>query len=511
MSMSLTTWALSASSAAVPKVEIYPPQLSLQAGETKKVWVRIFNDTGESLETLELEPKTGRGMQVTVEPFATRTMPAGGEILIPVTVTSSPKEPPSGPLYLVASYRQPSGEKDKSMVFAELKLEARAPSEPSKLASLELSTASRTLDEYGPGFIYLTVRNIADRPIKLDCPEITKPEFIGAKIKVPQECQDEQNKERSLHPGESQNFEVEVKPDNNARAGNHPVLISLALHWYEGGRLIPGTLTASHTVEVGVFGESTVLQLLGIPSFLVLPGFLMLGSWLAIRRWLMGTPVSAAEGTAIPTREFWLIALTLSLVTALIYPHMTGRNYLRGYGLIDVVYVWLGSILVAAIVAFAQFIRPFFMRKYYEPQFEDMPLDALCKAKRSRASLAQVEMDGKPDHYFVYREGANQTWVAPKIKYEFSKGCSEEDKKGFNDKIKECLKKIEKQKPDYDVDKLVRLIREAADTRRIGMWWDSSTSTSAGPICKEGRIGEKGSSVRLTVNHTEPIVEIHEQ
>lgn len=48
------TWALPVPAVTPLKVELFPPQLALRAGEEEHVWMRILNGSGEPIEGLDL-------------------------------------------------------------------------------------------------------------------------------------------------------------------------------------------------------------------------------------------------------------------------------------------------------------------------------------------------------------------------------------------------------------------------------------------------------------------------
>jgi hypothetical protein len=525
--VALNIWASLSASAAVPKpilkIDIFPPQLSLQVGETGAVGVKIVNESDQPIKVADLKPTAPKGITVNINPFdppLPQTLLPKGEMLTRYTVTASKEEPPKDSVYFVVTYGWPSAKerqstgraKEQGTAFQgiqELKLTAREPSDMSKIATLELSTAALNLNELHSGIIYLTVKNISNRPIHLDCPEIMHPNSIekvevilpsktgnpknsqtsaamGNKKKPPM-C----NKETPLRPGENQIFELSIKTMENASAGQYPLVIILKLYWQDGAQRILGTLTTSQTVELGVFGESVILNAFAIPSFLVLPGFLIMGIWLGCRRLL------TAGTTEMPVRDFWIVAISLSIVAAKVYPYLTGiltgiltdhkRDYLQGYGLIDLVYVWTGSILFGLLFALPVFLAwPFLRHKYFEPQLDDNPDVALRKAKRSCASLAPVKKSNDDTNYFVYREKDNLIWLAPKIKCVWNDenqdnlAAFDEELKTAKDKLKyTCLCRLLNN--SCYAGTLSKLVSDNSP-RNITVMWEGDDTSKRGPL-----------------------------
>lgn len=109
----------------------------------------------------------------------------------------------------------------------------------------------------------------------------------------------------------------DVSATDVVRPGKHLLAFEIELKWQEEGQKQESTLIASHEVDVGVFGESEILTLLGVPAFFLLPGFLLL---VVLRIFIL--PVKRREDpqatmpfpldiTVHPT-EFAAVAITIS-------------------------------------------------------------------------------------------------------------------------------------------------------------------------------------------------------
>ena len=496
--LALIFWTPFAFSAKQPEIILYPSMLYLGAGESGNVWVKIINDTKVTLNNLNFLAVDFLDDRIKIEKIQDKSLFSGQSLLTRITVTNYQDEPIIGSKYFELTYQTDTDKKGKYLVLAELKLEVHAMQEPAKLASIDVTSTSRILDEYATGFIFLIVRNIADRPIVVDRPISSHPDYINVNIceDYTKECsKNDQNniKTSRLLPGEQQIFKVEVTPSDHSRSGDHTLLFKTTIHWFEDGKTKHGSISTNHIVEIGVIGESTLLTLFGVPSFLVLPGFLVMTSWLAVYRWFKDDSHDYLEENEIvgkvKTREFWLCAITISLIAAFIYPVVTNllgheRNYLRGYGSIDLVYVWLSSILLGSGMAIAIIIKPYCLRKWYEPQFDDEPLTALRKAKRSTAKLKKIKREGEID-YFIYREKGNLIWVAPQIRYEYV---------GKNE-VK-LTENYDNNKKEWDLDKLIKELESAINNKAIKVYWykDKNRIKKFGPICKEGEITVEGKS-----------------
>ena len=128
----------------------------------------------------------------------------------------------------------------------------------------------------------------------------------------------------------------------------------MPIEWGLNEHLRKANVIAQQQFEVGILGESDLLTALGLPSFLILPGFLMIVTFQMLRKRGSGELLVLKNAT---NPHLWIGAITLSGVMAFVYPYATtlrwlggvSRNYLIGYGLGDIVRVWLGSIFIGML------------------------------------------------------------------------------------------------------------------------------------------------------------------
>jgi hypothetical protein len=132
--------------------------------------------------------------------------------------------------------------------------------------------------------------------------------------------------------------------------GKETLVVTVPLHWTIGHSTATGSLIATRDVEVDVWGESDLLKVLGVPSFLVLPGFLVLVTFGLL--WKFRKPWRNAPQFSLSpmTPEFWLFGITLSGAFALVAPLVHIGNYLHNYDITDIAGVWLASIALPAVV-----------------------------------------------------------------------------------------------------------------------------------------------------------------
>lgn len=123
------------------------------------------------------------------------------------------------------------------------------------------------------------------------------------------------------------------------------------------------------------------MQLLGIPSLLLMPGVLTLITLFSAATFLTRTKQIDWKNPILI-----VVVVTLSFIYAFSYPQVVKhfgpeRDYLRGYDLKDVVYLWCGSIIIGLLVSliYTGVYWLFRGRLYPEPSVRDEARDILRK------------------------------------------------------------------------------------------------------------------------------------
>jgi hypothetical protein len=147
---------------------------------------------------------------------------------------------------------------------------------------------------------------------------------------------------------------VDLLASGQIEEGAHLLLVQVHLQWNKNNKPLTGSLLASHDFNVEVLALSGVLSVLGASSILFLPGFLAVTVFLVLNR--VWRKIRQGEKFQLDWKspEFWTVALTLSLFAPSIYRLVSlvwlgeQRDYLKGYGLSDVVLIWFASLIIAA-------------------------------------------------------------------------------------------------------------------------------------------------------------------
>jgi hypothetical protein len=221
-----------------------------------------------------------------------------------------------------------------------------------------------------------------------------------------------------------------LRADTALPSGKQLAVFEVNAVWSEAGRNYSGSAITNYEYDVGVLGESDVLTLLGVPTFLLVPGFLMVVVFTALwnnlgsRRQI---PLNAKSA------EFWCAVILFSILAAIAYPSLTGRDYLSGYRPEDVFWVWVGSVCAAGIawtviVLIAWLQSALLQSRTRKRTFaeNDSPLEVLQKLGRNNRGVlleqvAYTPAAGKPPiRAFELARAADgqQTWIAPGISYQ---------------------------------------------------------------------------------------------
>lgn len=424
-------------SAAVPdtvQLELTPNAVQVAPGEADQILLVVRNEGASAIGGLKLHWSGDPAVTVLPQHPLQSTVEPHSAVAETLTLSRALQGRGVGKLNFWITWGG-SPESGRQVAVAAVDVQDRSFLSIDKLATIRLEAAVDHLDENQSATLYIVVSNTSPVPITIHGIQPFGPKFI--ELKTPPI-----GGGVVLGPQESRTFSVEAKVTDQALAGNQRVVIQADLAWTENGIPRTGTLSVAQTLPVTIFGESDLLKVLGVPSFLFLPGFLFLTTFHLL--WTRVSPRIKVADSAT-TSETALISVSLSFFAILIYPWATHRNYLHGYGVRDVMNVWFGSIvialaiwcLVAGIRLIAMFTRNYFARRAAEraaqeneerirvktPTKDDSPLEILqrmCLVGMSApAEQAKVSLDGsRSARCFVVMHPAEenqQYWVTPPI------------------------------------------------------------------------------------------------
>lgn len=461
----LTSEVLSASALnESPKVivKVTPTSVEIPPQGQIKVLVVARNPTAEKLQKVSLSWFSDAGVDIKAElpksdvllPYGSLAWTLGLTRVKGVSITKN--------IHLRIDYYW-NGRSEIGAVpclsLASIKVAARDLKTVEQVAKVQVKTALKSLMEHRPGIVHLLITNISNMPIRVAEIKESVPEFL--KCTLPKLVDGV-----SIGPQMTRIFNLKVETTDTVQTGTHVLLFDVKFKWGKSDHLRTSNIVKTHEVEVGILGESELLTALGVPSFLILPGFLMVITFGML--WRLVEPRTEFPLKA-KSSEFWLVAITLSLLTAIIYPVVTEwigvtRNYLKGYGLNDVVWVWFLSVILSSVAYFMSVGGPSLYKRIlsgyrqYEkqqctPSERDTPITVLRKLhKQNRGiELERVDfiMEGENQRAYLleqWEEGQTKFWVGPTITVKWIVGADDELQEKIREKVVEQLDKYRNAK-----------------------------------------------------------------
>jgi hypothetical protein len=301
--------------------------------------------------------------------------------------------------------------KTAHVAAATLDVANATPTTADAVASVDVKTTLSSLDRQHPGVVYLLVTN--KLPVSLTIKNVTAtgPSYVDF---------DTPDKPLTIPARQQSPLAIGVDAKDRVREGKYLLLFGAELHWKDGDQDQSARLVTTQETQIGIAGESAVLTLLGVPSFLLIPGFLVVltvGTFWKVRR-----PHGAGEFPLEATKpEFWLAAVTLSIAIAFLYPRFGGVDYLSSvYGLRDVIWIWFISLAIGVAVYLAIALWRGGRHDWLTPSADDDPPTVVKKLARQKLELDRPRYDFGADAagysgYLIVPRGAAELWLAPQL------------------------------------------------------------------------------------------------
>lgn len=244
------------------------------------------------------------------------------------------------------------------------------------LAEVTIQSTLAEISDYRPGYLYLLVRNKSDSTLVVDSITVAEyPRFLRLRPAYPGYSDSDASfisRKASkmpypimpmIQPEETRIYGIYVKSSDQVIPGEHKLLFNVHYHGFRAEKAVSGSIPVSQKIKASAYGENQILGALqnGI-TFLMIPGVIVLivtGIFFSLffpelykdkyPEWL--------KGEKAMNLQFMVAAITVSLFFAgFIYPYLstlTGhgqRNYLYGYGFIDIYQMWFFAVLTGGIV-----------------------------------------------------------------------------------------------------------------------------------------------------------------
>ena len=439
-------------SGAPPTLDLFPTQISagalsaqdpvsldvhLSAGAKplSNITVSVFSNDGIQLARAS-EPQSGLALEPGSEhSWSLRLMRIGG-LVAPAKVH----------IRVAFDVGQPVKVLVHRVLYATAEITPRTTVSATGTVTAQFIGSTTSLSHERAGQVFLEITNQDAHALEITGLRVYKPEFVavgtdvvgggvsgtGVKGAAPQasavELAPGAPKSVAILSGQTRIIPLTISASTEVVPGKYMVMARVTL---DGDDHYPRAVVASHEIEVTVLGESDLLKLVGVPSFLFLPGALMIITWSLF--WSLGKTVEERAKFLLPATgsDFWVVAIALSLISAVIYPLLTAffgerRDYLVAYGFKDFAYIF-GFSIVCALFVFGGYLGLLGLRRLWKqrqlrqqtPQKTDSAcqiLDKLAKVGQD-AQLRQAYPNGGSEAgaALVLEPWSTETqiWLAP--------------------------------------------------------------------------------------------------
>jgi hypothetical protein len=403
-------------------LEALPSKLKVGRGESAQIALVGRNDTAAPVQVIKLDHIESAGVTVTVfraDPDTSIIAP-GTALRWIIGIAHSEAAAETCALQFFVDYA-PADAKPETVATntssVGVSLELVQPSDLDKVLDVRTEGVLKVLEEPNSGVIFVVAHNKLNTPVSIRSIDVVASTEVEPIWK-------NSPKNTVIGPQGEAAFGVEIKAKDAILPGKYLLLFTVSADWNAEGVPRSGSKIAKYEFDAGILGDSAMLAAIGVPSFLLLPGFLMILVFGML--WNLGEKRKKFP-LDIKLPQFWAGAILLSLTTALLYPVLIGRSYLKGYRFRDVCYVWFGSAGVA-LLAWALAVvflwgRQRFKAKALERStfsIEDKPLDVLNKLSLNHQGFklkhGDISPNGQPVRGFVLHDGAgSESWIAPLI------------------------------------------------------------------------------------------------
>jgi hypothetical protein len=349
------------------------------------------------------------------------------------------------------------------------------PQQAADVLKVTLFPSEGNVDELNPLHVTLHVGNPSNRLIAIDRISLLSPAYLTLNGKPPSVIR--------IAPGESVDIALTLRT-NVAVPGTYALVLELFSR-FAGTKASWEPAFAQGKVTIGIPGIGDAMQFLGIPSLLLLPGILMIITFAALFGALTHRPAIDAKQPIL-----LVIAVLLSFLTVPIYPWFTRltlgvpRNYLHGYDLEDVIYLWTMSIVLGAVVAIiAAAIDRWLWNR--QPHETDKPIVVLRKLSSRRVSEFRLAgyrkrpaNEGGPVGPLMLalpfgKADDGKMWLVPRVRpYRIKETPSAHNRIDRIGQILESFDNPQNKIPDADGE-LLRTLRAGLAASEIRLIWDN--------------------------------------
>jgi|GEM_PF-4722610 len=417
-----------------------PSSIIVLPNRPRSVVLTVNNPTDTLMSGVQLTVPQIPGVQITRLPTDTLPLPLPAHAqrawILTLLATDAAPLAEIGQLRIDYQLTTADGSLVPHVAFATLTVSSPAIEPIARIAQVHIIGADRALNDGEHTTIYALIQNTSSYILTIDSVELRGPSFLHTESKL------STKNTPIIAPQSSTTVELTLTADDAVVAGEYTLAIPVQLHWFAEGQLHSATISTEYVLKMGVYGESAILTALGVPAFFLLPGFLFvaaIGWGLRFRR--SATAVDEWRNQ-LGTVDFWLLAITVSLIATLVYTGVTHRDYIRsGYGLLDIYYLWFGSLMfgliLAGFVRAAELVR----QNWQERQnfaASDTPMMILKKLVRRKDAEGfqrrRVTSNGTLLGLLLQEQDSQKCWLIPYILLDSERRLAEvSSKQGITD------------------------------------------------------------------------------
>lgn len=416
---------------------LVPDSLSAAITAPADVQVVIRNGSANDVTALRLSVQPVAAWRVAFDTASIPLLRRNAAVVrqLRVSPDSSRAGTPPGTLLVRLDYRQGTGsDAAAGVAYVAVRTVTGRYARAEDVAEVQLTSSLAYLSDRRDGVVYVVVRNKSDAELVVSQPAVVP---LPGTI-VMRDTTILKAEQVRVAPYSTGFYPLRVTAQERVRPGKHLLVVTVPMSWTDGANRISRRVVLSREMEVGVFGESDILRLLGVPSLFVLPGLLILMTVSLLWKWLPAH--GRAQGAEFPFKvaspEYWFLALGISLGVALLSYAFVGQWILIDYGLEDVGTLWLESIGVGAVGYLVATGALSFYRRNRErrmalqrqatdrerelrtPSLGDDPVTLLEKLARGKSSIPRRAFGGPAGNSTLFRVAdadGNRIWATPAI------------------------------------------------------------------------------------------------
>lgn len=470
------------------ELDVLPSSVELPSRDKDvQTIVVIRNPTKNVLYDVHLSIFNDNNVEVKGNEQPLDSLPSNAEFAWNIKLSQQQDDLVSGNIYFRVDYaysKEKKGQLIRRVLIQSLEVKSQKISPVEEIANIEVKTTLESLNENRPSIAHLVIKNKSDVLIQIKDVLPTGPNFICFKINCSddskEKTQDHNIFPKPLSPQKTLVIPIQIIAKERVQPGKHLLLFNVLLKWQEAGESQTDHLVVTQEVDVGVLGESEILTLLGLPSFLLLPGFLILTTMSLL--WNLGFLRLKSDinkfSLEVNTPEFWLISVTLSGLVAFGYM-LSGRNYLESYGLRDIAHVWLFSVfgLGLGVYLLTMLGRNLYIRGRM-PSGKDEPITILRKLIRQKRGVylerVDLEIQGQKKHVFLLEppgSSRDKLWVGPYILLQWLDGKNKNAEE-LKRKVADQLNLAGQLNFSENLRNLITLLEEGLSKKCLQVRWE---------------------------------------